>query len=180
MAMILCVITEQAVASQESLRAVEDADKQVEEAAGMLGTVEEAWNEGAHVRPLALSEVPAQWRSKHAKWSGGDLPNGEEANHPTDDPTGEYRNEGEAKYSVKYCHVKSENHRLRGECLAYKRFCQLYRNYGMLGDAEKPCNKMKGARQVEAPCQKEDRSEAPGVVQDNDDHVRSWTEGAAL
>merc|ERR1711990_535432 len=42
-----------------------------------------------------------------------------------------------------YCEVKTSNYHLRGKCRAHKRFCKLYKGFGMFAQAKKHCTKMR-------------------------------------
>merc|ERR1711907_350889 len=44
-----------------------------------------------------------------------------------------------------YCEVETSMHALKGRCRAYKRFCRLYKNFGMDADAKKHCARMRAA-----------------------------------
>jgi hypothetical protein len=52
-----------------------------------------------------------------------------------------------------YCKVKTSYQSLKGRCNAYKRFCKLYKKYGLHADAKRHCDAMKAAhaKMVKAP-----------------------------
>merc|ERR1712093_390357 len=44
---------------------------------------------------------------------------------------------------VKYCEVSTKMSHAQGRCRAYRRFCRLYKKFGLHGEARRHCNKMK-------------------------------------
>lgn len=45
----------------------------------------------------------------------------------------------------KYCEVATSKHRLKGKCRAYKRFCKLYKKFGLHEAAKNHCDNMRKA-----------------------------------
>merc|ERR1712036_58014 len=44
---------------------------------------------------------------------------------------------------IKYCEVKTKMQAAKGRCRAYRRFCTLYKKFGLHGAAKRHCKKMK-------------------------------------
>merc|ERR1711970_841406 len=49
---------------------------------------------------------------------------------------------------IKYCEVKTKMSHAQGRCRAYRRFCRLYKKFGLHGAARRHCNKMKAVHRT--------------------------------
>merc|ERR1711959_483979 len=44
---------------------------------------------------------------------------------------------------IKYCEVKKAAFHMKARCRSYRRFCRIYKKYGLMRAAKRHCNKMK-------------------------------------